>query len=50
MVSRHKISEKKFNYREIDMVNILQSDALKDKPTTEIELFAKQQLELYDKL
>ena len=50
IVSSHKISNKKFNYKHDDMVKILKTDAFRFKPDEEIEDYAKKQLELYDKL
>lgn len=49
LIAIHKLSEKKFNYRQKDMVLILKSDAMKFKEDEEIEDFAKKQLKLYDK-
>ena len=49
LIATHKLSEKKFNYRQKDMVLILKSDAMKFKEDEEIEDFVKKQLELYDK-
>ena len=49
IISTHKLSKRKFNYHQDDMVSILKSDAMKFKNDEEIEDFAKKQLELYDK-
>ena len=49
IISTHKLSKRKFNYHQDDMVSILKSDAMKFKKDEEIEDFAKKQLELYDK-
>ena len=49
LIATHKLSEKKFNYCQKDMLLILKSDAMKFKEDEEIEDFAKKQLELYDK-
>ena len=49
IVSVHKLSKRKFNYHQNHMVSILKSDAMRFKKDEEIEVFAKKQLELYDK-
>lgn len=49
IVSVHKLSKRKFNYHQNQMVSILKSDAMRFKKDEEIEVFAKKQLELYDK-
>lgn len=49
IIAVHKLSKRKFNYRQDHMVSILKSDAMKFKKDEEIEDFAKKQLELYDK-
>lgn len=49
IIATHKLSKRKFNYHQDHMVSILKSDAMKFKKDEEIEVFAKKQLELYDK-
>ena len=49
IIAIHKLSKRKFNYHHDHMVSILKSDAMKFKKDEEIEDFAKEQLELYDK-
>lgn len=49
VIATHKISSRKFNYKQEHMVSILKSDAMKFKKDEEIEEFARKQLELYDK-
>ena len=49
IVATHKLSKRKFNYKEDHLISILKSDVFKHKEDKEIEDFAKKQLELYDK-
>lgn len=49
ILATHKLSNKKFNYKEDHLISILKSDVFKHKKDQEIEDFAKKQLELYDK-
>jgi len=50
IVSSFMLSEKRLNYKIEHMYEILGSDVMKHKEKSEIESFAKKQLELYDKL
>lgn len=49
IIANHKLSKQRFNYHQNHMVSILKSDVMKFKKDEEIEVFAKKQLELYDK-
>lgn len=50
IIQTHTISNKKFNYKEEDLIRILKSDAMKHKTEDEIEEFAKIQLKIYDSI
>ena len=43
-------NQRKRNYKKKHMIQILSSDAFKDKTTNEIELIAERNIQLYDKL
>lgn len=50
LITSFEISKKKLNYKIEHMYEILGSDVMKLKDKSEIESFARKQLELYDKL
>lgn len=50
IITSFNLIDKKYNYKIEHMYEILGSDAFKNKDKSEIETFAKNQLELYDKL
>lgn len=50
IISKHKISEKPYNYNKDEYIAIMKSDAYKDKPDDLIERIADQNLAMYDRL
>lgn len=49
-IESHDVSDKYLNYKKKHMVQILSSDAFKDKTVNEIETIAERNIQLYDKL
>ena len=50
LIQSHKISSKKYNYAEVDYINILKSDAMKSSSEEDIRKVASINLQIYDKL
>lgn len=50
IISTHRLSEKRYNYNRAEYIEIMKSNAFKDKPDDVIERIADQNLEIYDKL
>lgn len=50
IISTHRLSEKRYNYNRDEYIEIMKSNAFKDKPDDVIERIADQNLEIYDKL
>ncbi len=50
VIQKHPISNKKFNYNQEDLKEILKSDLMKSKSDEEIETYIEGNLKLYDTL
>jgi hypothetical protein len=50
LISKHKISKKRFNYHKIDALAILKSDVMRDRSDQDIEAFIEENINLYDEL
>lgn len=49
-INHHQISNKKFNYKKEDLIEIMKSDVFKNKTDQEIEKMAQKRLEAFDKV